>query len=133
MDSSNENCLHTDLAGSTCIHQNTIDWLHRQQMEEGHNYRLRDLVFMHKPIQEFMHAANLYNIVGNKNQNVGCQALNTDSSLKPSIPLRPLGSTQATIRTTTSLLATTTPSSLIAGSQATLVEATSPAVPVSSI
>lgn len=38
---------------------------------------MRDFIFLHKPIPEFMNLANLYEISGHKQQEIGCHALNS--------------------------------------------------------
>jgi len=69
--------MHPDLPGTSCVNQKSIDWLDRQQLDEGHAYRLRDFVFLHRPLQEFMNLSNIYEYMGHKHQNIGCQSLNT--------------------------------------------------------
>ena len=67
MDSeTNPDCNSGYLPGESCISSQAIDWFDEQQNRFGHNHRHRDFVFTHRPIQEFMTLANLYNITGHK-------------------------------------------------------------------
>ena len=43
----------------------------------SHDAHLRDFVFLHKPIPEFMNLANNYEISGHKHQAISCHAINT--------------------------------------------------------
>jgi len=74
---SHSDCKSGYLPGESCISSQAIDWFDSQQNKYSHNHRHRDFVFTHKPIQEFMTLANLYEITGHKQQAVGCQAMNT--------------------------------------------------------
>ena len=77
LDSESHPQCSVDLPGESCISSEAIDWFDEQQNRYGHSYRHRDFVFMHKPIQEFMTLSNLYQITGHKQQEIGCQAMNT--------------------------------------------------------
>jgi len=43
----------------------------------SHKSDLRDFIFLHKPVPEFMNLANLYEISGHKEQAISCHAVNT--------------------------------------------------------
>ena len=77
LDTSHEYCQNMGIPGESCISTDAIDWFTDQQHKYSHNHHLRDFVFLHKPIPEFMNLANLYKISGHKEQAVGCSALNT--------------------------------------------------------
>ena len=66
MDSESHPQCNLDLPGESCISSEAIDWFDEQQNRFGHSFRHRDFVFTHKPIQEFMTMANLYQITGHK-------------------------------------------------------------------
>lgn len=77
LDSTSTKCMHAQLPGSSCTSTTTVEWLEIQQMVQGHDFKLRDFIFIHHPLQEFMHLANLYNHMGHKHQIINCQTLNT--------------------------------------------------------
>ena len=77
IDTSADFCLDYGVPGETCITSEAVDWFADQQALYSHDGKLRDLVFMHKPVPEFMNAANLYEISGHKQQAIGCHALNS--------------------------------------------------------
>ena len=70
-------CADGYLPGASCISSQAIDWFDNQQHQYSHNHKHRDFVFTHRPLQEFMNLANLYNITGHKHEPIGCQAMNT--------------------------------------------------------
>jgi len=72
MDSTDVSCMAPDLPGTPCVPLAAVEWLELQQMIEGHDYKLRDFIFTHRPLQEYMHLANLYHYQGHKHEVIGC-------------------------------------------------------------
>lgn len=66
IDTGSEYCLNQGLPGESCITSDAIDWLTEQMHKFSHKHTLRDFIFLHKPIPEFMNLANLYTISGHK-------------------------------------------------------------------
>ena len=77
LDTSSEWCLDGTLPGETCITAEAVDWFSEQQRRYSHHHHFRDFIFLHKPVPEFMHLANLYEISGHKGQEINCHALNS--------------------------------------------------------
>ena len=48
-----------------------------QQHYFSHKWTGRDILFMHQPLQEFMYAANAFEVWGIKEQAIDCQAVNS--------------------------------------------------------
>jgi len=65
------------LPGTNCIGGNAISWFSEQQNLFSHGLSNRDLVFMHRPLQELMTACNVLEIYGLKGESINCQAMNT--------------------------------------------------------
>ena len=76
-DTSFDWCLKDGLPGESCISTEAVDWFNDQQYLYSHGHRYRDFIFLHKPIPEFMHLANRYEISGHKQQEINCSALNS--------------------------------------------------------
>ena len=77
-DSEDFNCSEIPgLSGTNCIGGNAISWFSNQQNLYSHGYATRDLVFMHRPLQEYMTACNSQEIYGLKGESIKCQAINT--------------------------------------------------------
>ena len=66
IDTGSEYCLNQGLPGESCITTDAIDWLTEQMHSYSHKHTLRDFIFLHKPIPEYMNLANLYQISGHK-------------------------------------------------------------------
>ena len=66
----------TDLKGTNCIGGNAVSWFSEQQNLYSHGKKQRDLIFMHRPIQEFMFASNVMQLEGIKGEAINCQAMN---------------------------------------------------------
>jgi hypothetical protein len=66
-----------NMPGHNCIGSDAISWYTEQQVAYSHHLSKRDILFMHRPIQEFMQLANNYDVYGTKQEAVGCQAINT--------------------------------------------------------
>ena len=77
IDTSADYCLDYGVPGETCVTSDAIDWFSDQLNVYSHSHTMRDFVFMHKPVPEFMNLANLYEISGHKQQAIGCHAINT--------------------------------------------------------
>ena len=77
IDTSAEYCQDYGLPGESCASSDGINWLYNQLRVYSPYESKRDIIFIHKPIQEFMNLANLYDISGHKQQAIGCQAINT--------------------------------------------------------
>lgn len=60
------------LPGTNCIGSNAVSWFSTQQTKYSHNFKGRDLLFMHQPLQEFMYAANVLPVWGIKEQEIDC-------------------------------------------------------------
>jgi hypothetical protein len=60
------------LSGTNCIGGNAISWFSEQQNLFSHGLSNRDLVFMHRPLQEYMTACNVQEIYGLKGESINC-------------------------------------------------------------
>lgn len=77
LDTSHEWCKESgDLPGTTCVSTDAVDWMTDQQNLYSHDKHLRDFIFLHKPLPEFMNLVNTYEISGHKQQEINCQAIN---------------------------------------------------------
>ena len=76
-DTSAEYCLNQGMAGETCVTTDAIDWFEDQQHLFSHASPMRDFIFLHKPIPEFMNLVNNYEISGHKQQEINCHAMNS--------------------------------------------------------
>jgi len=72
MDSSTMKDCNVDLAGSSCISPDVIDWYIDQNVKYSHKLKTRDFVFMQDPIQEYMAMANNYNVTGHRQDSISC-------------------------------------------------------------
>lgn len=64
MDSGSFDCGSESVPGTTCISPDAIDWFINQQVSYSHTFKSRDFVFTNRPLQEYMHMANHYNVTG---------------------------------------------------------------------
>lgn len=61
-----------DLPGTNCIGSDAVSWYMDQQVNHSHQWKDRDFLFMHEPLQEFMFAANVQEVYGIKEQSIDC-------------------------------------------------------------
>lgn len=77
IDTSHEYCTQYDLPGETCPSSDALSWFADQMNLYSTGHKLRDFVFLHKPVPEYMNLANRHSISGHKQQAVSCHAVNT--------------------------------------------------------
>ena len=61
-----------NMPGYNCISSDAISWFTSQEIEWSHKREHRDILFTHRPLQEFMQMANNYSVYGIRQQAVGC-------------------------------------------------------------
>lgn len=50
LDSTDMSCLDPSLAGTPCVPIAAVEWLELQQKVESHDFKLRDFIFIHRPL-----------------------------------------------------------------------------------